>query len=32
MHDYTNYHWLRGFNVVPSWGARIDPHGEEGKA
>jgi len=24
MHSYDNYGWLRGFNVVPSWGARIE--------
>ena len=24
MHNYTEYGWLRGFNVVPSWGARIE--------
>ena len=24
MHRYTDYSWLRGFNVIPSWGARIE--------
>jgi len=24
LHCYDNYGWLRGFNVVPSWGARIE--------
>jgi hypothetical protein len=24
MHIYPNYAWLRGFSVVPSWGARIE--------
>jgi hypothetical protein len=24
MHVYANYAWLRGFTVVPSWGARIE--------
>ncbi|MFC1452323.1 hypothetical protein ACFLSJ_03150 [Verrucomicrobiota bacterium] len=24
MHNYTDYGWLRGFNVVPSWAARIE--------
>jgi hypothetical protein len=24
MHDYKTYSWLRGFSVVPSWGARIE--------
>lgn len=24
MHKYSNYAWLRGFNVIPSWGARIE--------
>jgi hypothetical protein len=24
MHVYTDYAWLRGFSVVPSWGARIE--------
>ncbi|MBN2296865.1 MAG: cellulase family glycosylhydrolase [Pirellulales bacterium] len=24
MHNYDNYGWLRGFNVVPSWAARIE--------
>src|SRR5437762_2168965 len=24
MHAYENYGWLRGFSVVPSWGARIE--------
>lgn len=24
MHVYPNYGWLRGFSVVPSWGARIE--------
>lgn len=24
MHRYTDYGWLRGFSVVPSWGARIE--------
>lgn len=24
MHRYDNYRWLRGFNVIPSWGARIE--------
>jgi hypothetical protein len=24
MHVYPNYAWLRGFSVVPSWGARIE--------
>jgi len=24
MHNYIDYGWLRGFNVVPSWGARIE--------
>ncbi|HEY3328891.1 MAG TPA: cellulase family glycosylhydrolase [Capsulimonadaceae bacterium] len=33
MHNYSDYGWLRGFSIVPSWGARIedawwnyDPH------
>lgn len=24
MHRYADYGWLRGFSVVPSWGARIE--------
>jgi hypothetical protein len=24
LHVYDNYAWLRGFSVVPSWGARIE--------
>ncbi len=24
MHRYTDYGWMRGFNLVPSWGARIE--------
>src|SRR5258706_10521391 len=24
LHAYTDYGWLRGFSVVPSWGARIE--------
>ena len=24
LHAYTDYSWLRGFGVVPSWGARIE--------
>ncbi|MBI2301695.1 MAG: hypothetical protein HYU66_22565 [Armatimonadetes bacterium] len=24
MHQYPDYAWLRGFSVVPSWGARIE--------
>lgn len=24
LHRYTDYGWLRGFSVVPSWGARIE--------
>ncbi len=24
MHVYNNYGWLRGFSIVPSWGARIE--------
>jgi len=24
LHRYDRYGWLRGFNVVPSWGARIE--------
>jgi cellulase (glycosyl hydrolase family 5) len=24
LHVYPSYGWLRGFNVVPSWGARIE--------
>jgi len=24
MHRYPDYGWLRGFSVVPSWGARIE--------
>jgi hypothetical protein len=24
MHNYETYGWLRGFSVVPSWGARIE--------
>ncbi len=24
LHRYEDYGWLRGFNVVPSWGARIE--------
>ena len=24
LHVYDNYGWLRGFSVVPSWGARIE--------
>jgi hypothetical protein len=24
LHNYADYGWLRGFNVVPSWGARIE--------
>ena len=24
LHHYENYRWLRGFNIIPSWGARIE--------
>lgn len=24
MHRYDDYGWMRGFNLVPSWGARIE--------
>jgi hypothetical protein len=24
MHVYSDYAWLRGFSIVPSWGARIE--------
>jgi len=24
LHAYADYGWLRGFNIVPSWGARIE--------
>lgn len=24
IHHYTDYRWLRGFNIIPSWGARIE--------
>jgi hypothetical protein len=24
MHRYQSYGWLRGFNLIPSWGARIE--------
>ena len=24
LHAYDNYGWLRGFSIVPSWGARIE--------
>jgi hypothetical protein len=24
LHNYTDYGWLRGFNIVPSWGARVE--------
>ena len=24
LHHYQDYGWLRGFNIVPSWGARIE--------
>lgn len=24
LHQYPDYKWLRGFNVIPSWGARIE--------
>ncbi|NLG41664.1 MAG: hypothetical protein GX547_00310 [Phycisphaerae bacterium] len=24
IHVYSDYGWLRGFSVVPSWGARIE--------
>src|SRR4051812_4844226 len=24
LHAYENYGWLRGFSIVPSWGARIE--------
>ncbi len=24
LHVYNNYGWLRGFNCIPSWGARIE--------
>lgn len=24
MHNYSDYGWLRGFNVIASWGARIE--------
>ncbi len=24
LHRYEDYRWLRGFNVIPSWGARIE--------
>lgn len=24
LHSYPGYGWLRGFNIIPSWGARIE--------
>src|SRR5436309_3239291 len=24
LHRYEDYAWLRGFSVVPSWGARVE--------
>jgi hypothetical protein len=24
MHNYLDYGWMRGFNLVPSWGARVE--------
>ena len=24
LHAYSEYGWLRGFNIIPSWGARIE--------
>lgn len=24
LHRYTDYRWLRGFNIIPSWGVRIE--------
>ena len=24
LHSYSDYRWLRGFNIIPSWGARIE--------
>lgn len=24
LHRYDSYGWLRGFNIIPSWGARIE--------
>jgi len=24
LHRYDDYRWLRGFNIIPSWGARIE--------
>lgn len=24
LHRYPDYGWLRGFNIVPTWGARIE--------
>ena len=24
IHSYSDYRWLRGFNMIPSWGARIE--------
>jgi hypothetical protein len=24
IHYYSDYRWLRGFNIIPSWGARIE--------
>lgn len=24
LHRYPDYRWLRGFNIIPSWGARIE--------
>ena len=24
LHVYSDYGWLRGFNIIPSWGARIE--------
>jgi hypothetical protein len=24
IHRYNDYRWLRGFNMIPSWGARIE--------
>jgi len=24
IHHHTDYRWLRGFNMIPSWGARIE--------
>jgi len=24
LHNYPGYGWLRGFSIIPSWGARIE--------